>query len=258
MSGSRPSANRDTLIVLPAFNEAATIEGVLAGVRHAVPELDVLVIDDGSRDDTARRARAAGAVVVSHPFNLGYGAALQTGYKHAVRRRYPYIVQMDADGQHDPADARRLVAPLRAGTADVVIGSRFIERSGYRMGMARSIGRFVFQGLLSTCGGPRVTDPTSGFQALALRAFGLCCGELYPSDFPDVDVLLLLHRQGMRIVEIPVVMAPSPAGHVSMHAGARAIYYTYKMLLSVFRSALAPQLALEPPVDTGARHGGER
>jgi glycosyltransferase involved in cell wall biosynthesis len=229
------------VVIIPALNEAARLGSVIDGVRVRVPTLAVLVIDDGSRDETAAVARTHGAHVLSHPFNLGYGAALQTGYKHALRAGYRYLVQMDADGQHDPADVVRLLAPLRAGAADIVIGSRFVEASGYRMGAVRAAGRAFFERLLVACGGPRVSDPTSGFQALGRAAFTFCCADFYPSDFPDVDVLLLLHRRGFRITEIPVTMAPSPPGHVPMHAGLRALYYPYKMLLSTLRSALAPR-----------------
>ena len=229
------------LVIIPALNEGARIGKVIDGVRRAAGAVDVLVVDDGSEDDTAARARAHGAAVVSHPFNLGYGAALQTGYKHAARAGYSCLAQIDADGQHDPADVQRLLAPIQTGSADVVIGSRFAEARGYRMGAARTIGRTFFQRLLVACGGPRIADPTSGFQALGREAFLICCDDFYPSDFPDIDVLLLLHRRGLRIVEIPVTMAPSPPGRVAMHAGLRAVYYPYKMLLSTFRSALAPK-----------------
>jgi len=231
----------DALVIIPAFNEERTIAGVIDRLRAAAADLDVLVVDDGSRDATATRARAAGAAVVSHVFNLGYGAALQTGYKWAARGAWAWVVQMDADGQHDPADVPRLLAPLRAGTADVVIGSRFVTASGYRMGFARSVGRVFFQRVLVAFGGARVADPTSGFQALARRAFAFCCGDFYPSDFPDIDVLLLLHRHGFRITEVPVEMAPSPPARVPMHTPLREVYYTYKMLLSTFRSALMPR-----------------
>ena len=229
------------VVVIPAFNEAARIGAVIDRLRAAGPALDVLVVDDGSSDDTGERAAARGARVLKHPFNLGYGAALQTGYKHAARASYEFLVQMDADGQHDPTDVPRLLAPLRAGTADVVIGSRFVEARGYQMGAARSAGRAFLQRLLVACGGPRVTDPTSGFQALRRTAFTFCCADFYPSDFPDVDVLLLLHRAGFRIAEIPVTMAPSPPGRVPMHNGLRTLYYPYKMLLSTLRSAGAPR-----------------
>ncbi len=230
-------------MVIPALNEAATIERVIDQVRAGAPDLAILVVDDGSRDDTAVRARRHGADVVRHVFNLGYGAALQTGYKWADRHGYAFLVQIDGDGQHDPADVPRLVARLRAGAADVVIGSRFVERTDYHMGATRSVGRVFLQWLLVTCGGPRIADPTSGFQALARPVFRFCCADFYPSDFPDIDVLLLLHRQGFRIAEVPVRMAPNPPSHIPMHAGLRAVYYGYKMLLSTFRSVMTPPRA---------------
>ena len=232
---------RNALLIIPALNESATIAKVVGRARAAVPGIDVVVVDDGSCDDTARQARGAGARVLSHPFNLGYGAALQTGYKLADREGHRFVVQMDADGQHDPADIPRLIAPLAAGEAEVVIGSRFVEPTGYRMGVTRGIGRHFFRRLLLLCGGPAVADPTSGFQVLARPAFRYCCADFYPSDFPDIDVLLLLHRQGFRVREVPVRMAPSPPTRVAMHSGLRDVYYTYKMLLSTFRSMLAPE-----------------
>lgn len=233
-----------SLLIIPAFNEARSIASVVDRVRAAGLELDVLVVNDGSRDDTAALARAHGALVVSHPFNLGYGAALQTGYKFALRNGYAHVVQMDADGQHDPAYIPKLLEPVRAGTADVVIGSRFVEASGYEMGGARSFGRVFLQRLLVWCGGPRIYDPTSGMQALSQPVFHFCCSDFYPFDFPDIDVLLLLHRHGFRIAEVPVTMAPSPPMRKPMHAGLRALYYPYKMLLSTFRSWLTPRTKL--------------
>ena len=233
--------DRQGLVIIPALNESRTIGSVIERVHAADPELDVLVVDDGSRDDTAARARRHGAHVTTHIFNLGYGSAVQTGYKYAAARGYAYVAQMDGDGQHDPAELPSLLAPLRSHTADVVIGSRFIASTGYEMQLGRSLGRVFFQRLLVACGGPRVADPTSGFQALARPVFQFCCGDFFPVDFPDVDVLLTLHRQGFRIVEVPVHMAANPPGHVSMHAGLQALYYPYKMLLATFRAALAPR-----------------
>jgi|SoiMethySBSTD1v2_1073268.scaffolds.fasta_scaffold30085_2 glycosyltransferase involved in cell wall biosynthesis len=232
---------RGSLLVIPALNEARSIAQVIRGVRDSGAEVDVLVIDDGSRDDTARIARESGAAVVSHPFNLGYGAALQTGYKYAVRAGYATVVQMDADGQHDPADIPRLLAPVCGGEADLVIGSRFVQASDYEMGSVRSGARRFFTFLLVLLGGPRVADPTSGLQALSRPVFRFCCSDFYPTDFPDIDVLLLLHRQGFRIHEVPVRMRPSPPERRTMHAGLRALYYPYKMLLSTFRSWLTPR-----------------
>jgi glycosyltransferase involved in cell wall biosynthesis len=248
VSPHRPRA--EALVIIPAYNEERHIGEVVRGVRAVLPDADVLVIDDGSRDRTGALARAAGARVVSHVFNLGYGAALQTGYKRADRDHYAYVVQLDADGQHRPAELPRLLEPLRQGLADVVIGSRFVEASAYRMGAARTLGRKVLGRLLVGLGGPHVADPTSGLQALARPAFRLCCAEFYPTDFPDIDVLLLLHRQGLRIAEVPVEMAPSPPGKKALHGGLRDVYYMYKMLLSTFRSRLGPRV--RPVLDPAA------
>src|SRR5690349_12092381 len=123
--GPPPPASSGTLIAIPAFDEATRVACVVARARAAMPGAEVVVVDDGSRDHTSARAREAGALTVRHPFNLGYGAALQTAYKYAVRRGYRRLVQLDADGQHDPADMPRLLAPLERGEADVAIGSRF-------------------------------------------------------------------------------------------------------------------------------------
>jgi len=237
---TQKSDRSDALIVIPALNEAATIGWVLDRAASHAPQFDLLVVDDGSSDDTAARARQAGATVVSHPFNLGYGAALQTGYKWAERHGYEYLVQMDADGQHDPAIAPAMAEVLRRDEADVVIGSRFIKPSGYDMGLPRTAGRLFFHRLLRLLGGPPILDPTSGLQAFCRAAFTYCCRDFYPTDFPDADVLLLLHRRGFRIKEVPARMHPSRAAKPSMHGGLRAVYYTYKMLLSTFRNALGP------------------
>src|SRR5262249_12672670 len=150
---STAGSARDTVLILPAYNEATRLGRVLAGVRHSAPDLAVLVIDDGSHDGTAAVAREHGVEVVSHPCNLRYGAALQTVYKGGGGAGSRYLEQMAADGKHDPADVVRLLAPLRADAADVVIGSRFVEASGYRMSAARTAGREFFQRLLVACGG---------------------------------------------------------------------------------------------------------
>jgi glycosyltransferase involved in cell wall biosynthesis len=206
---------------------------VLDGVARVRAALDVVVIDDGSSDETAAIAREHGAVVLRHPINLGYGAALQTGYKYALRRGATRVAQMDADGQHDPGDLPRLLAPLERGEADLVIGSRFAGAGTYEMGWLRSVGRALFRSIAGLAG-LRVTDPTSGFQALGARVLELYASELvFPSDFPDVDVLLSAHRRGIRIAECPVRMHPS-ARESTLHAGWRPFYYVYKMLLSLW------------------------
>ncbi len=226
-----------TLVVIPAFNEARAIGKVLAGIRGTDPRLAVLIVDDGSSDDTAGVARGAGARVVRLPFNLGYGCALQTGYKYALREGYDRVVQLDGDGQHEPADIPRLLAVLESGEADVAIGSRFLGDTLYTAGVARRTGMRVFQLLAFLLTGFRFTDVTSGFQALDRHVVEFFAAERYPVDYPDADVLVMLARAGFRVTEVPVRMYPK-AGGASMHAGLRPVYYVFKMLLSMLLTPL--------------------
>jgi glycosyltransferase involved in cell wall biosynthesis len=227
----------EVTVVVPALDEGPRIGSVVAAIATALPGARIVVVDDGSQDDTAARAREQGAAVLSHASNLGYGAALQTGYRFALRNGYRWVVQLDADGQHPAHEAGRLLEPVLDGRADVAIGSRFVAPSGYAMSRTRTVGRKLLTGLLRLAGGPEILDPTSGYQALSRRAFSVCCEDFFPSDFPDIDVLLTLHRSGLSIVEIPVVMKSSPPGRRAMHSGATVLYYAYKMSLALFRSS---------------------
>ncbi len=223
------------IIVVPAYNEQAHLEGLLRSLAAAEPSAEILVVDDGSHDATAQIAAEAGARVLRHPFNLGYGAALQTGYKYALSVGADVLIQMDADGQHDPAQISQLVAPLLAGACDLVIGSRFLESSGYAMGRTRNLGRQVFR-LLGRIAGIQVTDPTSGFQALNRKTLELYSEEFFPHDYPDVDVLVMAARRGIRIQECAVRMNESPRDS-TLHGGVRAVYYVYKMVLSLWAAS---------------------
>jgi len=226
-----------TLILVPALNESARLPAVLEQIRRVQPEADILVVDDGSTDDTAKRACETGAYVARHPFNLGYGAALQTGYQFAIARDYGWIVQMDGDGQHDPLFLESVMEPLRAGVADVVIGSRFLDDQSYRPPLERRIGSWLFGRLASVIIGKRITDPTSGYWALNRKAVSLCAGTSFPHDYPDADVLIGLHHAGVSITEVPVRMYAPEKGK-SMHRGLKPIYYVFKMLLSIFVAML--------------------
>ncbi len=231
------STHLRTVVVIPAFNEAAGVGRVLDVIRAVDPELPVVVVDDGSTDGTAAVACRAGARVVRLPFNLGYGSALQTGYKYALREGYDGVVQLDGDGQHEPADIPPLLGVLERGDADVVIGSRFLGEATYRPGGARRIGMRVFRLFAFVLTGVRFTDVTSGFQALDRRALRFFAAERYPADYPDADVLVMLTRAGFRVAEAPVRMYAKPDAR-SMHAGLRPVYYIFKMLLSMLLTVL--------------------
>jgi glycosyltransferase involved in cell wall biosynthesis len=226
----------DLLIVIPAYNEQGRVGEVVCDVRSVLPGVDVLVVDDGSGDDTAVEARNAGAHVIRLPLNAGYGAALQTGYKFGVRAGYGKIGQIDADGQHQAAYLLPMLQMLEQQDADVIVGSRFLAGGGYRPPLARGIGIKLFARLASLITHEQVSDPTSGFQMMRRRVASFFCSDVYPTDYPDADVLILLHRTGYRVREIPVQMRPSEGG--SMHSFHSSPYYLYKMLLSIFVTLL--------------------
>jgi glycosyltransferase involved in cell wall biosynthesis len=234
MAGNEARSPR-VLLVIPAFNEAPRLPALLAKISALQLGLEIAVVDDGSRDETATVAARAGATVLRHPFNLGYGAGLQTGYKYALASGVDFVVQMDADGQHDARDIARLLEPLSRGECDLVIGSRFLAPTGYQMGVTRSLGRRFFSGLAGAFG-IRVTDPTSGFQALDRRVLELYAGDAFPSDYPDVDVLVTAHRHGLEVREISVEMHASERKS-TLHGGLRSIWYVYKMMLAVWAAS---------------------
>jgi len=182
-----------TLIVMPAHNEVQTIGAVLARLRAVVPDADILVINDASTDETAKVAEQAGATVLNLPINLGYGGAVQTGFKYASRKGYEAVVLMDADGQHDPECVPDLLTALQE--ADFVLGSRFLGDCRYKVPLSRRIGMWLFGTLVRLVTQLPITDPTSGFQALRREVVVFLADEHYPVDFPDADVLILLHHR---------------------------------------------------------------
>jgi glycosyltransferase involved in cell wall biosynthesis len=218
------------LVIVPAHNEEESLPGTLAELRAAAPGLGVLVVDDGSFDGTSRAARTAGVEVVRHPVNLGVGGALQTGFRWAVENGYDIGVQLDADGQHDPAYLETLLAPVREGRCDVSIGSRFVEASGYRAPFNRRLGMMLFQAVVKLAIGKRITDTTSGFRAYARPVMQVCQHD-FPKDFPDAPLLIGLARRGFRLDEVPVKMRERQAGQ-SFYTLGKQMYYPYKNLLA--------------------------
>jgi glycosyltransferase involved in cell wall biosynthesis len=223
------------IAIVPAYNESATVARVVGEIHAQTPGFDAVVIDDGSTDDTAQAARAAGAAVVRHPFNLGIGGAMQSGYQYALEHGYDLAVQVDGDGQHDPREIARLLDHLYANPElDMVTGSRFLVRTadGYRSSRSRRLGIRVFARVLSAIMGQPVSDPTSGFRLTTRRGIELFARD-YPHDYPEVEAVLMIHAHRLRSAEIPVSMRPR-AGGVSSIDKRQSVYYMLKVLLAVF------------------------
>ncbi|HTM58567.1 MAG TPA: glycosyltransferase family 2 protein [Candidatus Udaeobacter sp.] len=231
VSGLTAAAPR-ILVVMPAHNEAESIGRTLAAIREHLPGAEAVVVNDFSSDATSEVARRSGAHVVDLPWNLGYGGAVQTGFKFALSRGFEYVIQMDADGQHDPASARALLEPVLAGTTDVAIGSRFLGRAEYPIPGLRRAGMRVFSAIVTFVTRRHFSDPTSGFQAMNHRAMTFFARDNYPTDFPDADTIILLSLAGFRVSEVPVTMRARTAG-TSMHSNLSAFYYVSKMTLSI-------------------------
>ena len=235
-----PNNPMKILIIIPSYNEEATVGAVIDEVRKFVPEATVLVVDDGSKDSTSNKAFEKGVKAVRHPFNMGIGAAMQTGYKYALRNGYDIAVQIDADGQHPANQIRDLIAPLlkldsrskdcprengkpvdlTGGTpvlhcgndkmgqyaADMVVGSRFLGAGDYKPSMARAAGIAIFSKVVSFIIKEKLTDTTSGFRAVNRNVIEFL-SRAYPDDYPEVEALVLLHKKGFAIMEVPVIMS---------------------------------------------------
>jgi glycosyltransferase involved in cell wall biosynthesis len=221
-----------TLIIIPALNEADSIAYVIGLIRQHVPWADIAVIDDGSSDDTAAIARTHGAIVLSQPYNVGIGTAVQTGFMYAARHGYEVAVQNDGDGQHNPAEIPLLIERLRASGADLVIGSRYIEDRGYVTPWTRRIGIIILAKFISLLMRQTFTDPTSGFRASSRRAIELCA-HTYPFDYPEPEAIVLLRRAGLDVIEMPVTMNPRYGGKSSI-TPFRSAYYMVKVMLAIF------------------------
>ena len=228
--------------IVPARNEEGSIQGVVDELRAFDPELEVVVVDDASADRTAELAAAAGATVVRLPFNLGIGGAVQTGFRFALDNDFDVAVRVDGDGQHDPKELPVLLDPLLAGDADIVVGSRFAGAPGYPVPVFLRIGTRLFARLVSLLVRQRVTDTTSGFQAVNRRAILLFASD-YPHDYPEVEATVMVVKHQLRLKEVPVAMRERTSGRSSITA-LRSVYYMVKVTLalvvSVFRRYAVP------------------
>lgn len=225
-----------TLVIIPALNEEGNIVRVIANAGQ-LENADVLVIDDGSHDRTALRARKAGAYVLHLPFNLGIGGAVQAGLKFADEMGYADAIRIDGDGQHDMEEARKLLRVVRQGLADVAVGSRFLPgQHTYRPPLGRAMGIRWFAAMVSLITRQSAYDTTSGMQAMNRRAIRLFA-RYYPQDYPEVEARILMHKAGLRVRELAVRMQVRTAGASSI-TSLRSVYYLFKVSLATLIAAL--------------------
>ena len=232
---------KELLVIMPAYNEEACIGGFLEQLE--APEIsgiaDILVINDGSSDGTGRVVREHGHTTITHVYNMGYGAALLSGYRYAVRRGYRYVIQIDADGQHDPCNVLSLYERLQSsdreeGGPDIVLGSRFLEGGkSFPISWLKKVAIGAFRKLIRLTTGKTITDPTTGLQGLSSRAIQYYSGYSHFDDmYPDANMLLQMILLGYQVEEIPAVMHARETG-TGMHSGLRPVIYMAHMLFSI-------------------------
>jgi len=226
------------IVILPAFNEAESIGGVIREVREAVPGCPVVVINDGSVDQTARVAAEAGATVLDMACNVGVGGAVQAGFRYAFEQGFDYAVRCDGDGQHPPSEIPRLVEGMRETGADLVIGSRFLQDEGYTSTPFRQFAVTGLGWLLSAICRRKVTDPTSGFQMLN-RTLLYFFSRSYPVDYPEPEALALMRRQGYDYAEVPARFRGRMAGQSTI-SGWGTAYYAMKVSLALLVDRARP------------------
>jgi hypothetical protein len=229
------------LIVVPAYNEGESLGELLREIKTCVPGGEVVVVNDGSRDNTGPVAQKNRATLLDLPINLGIGGAVQSGFQYGWRRGCEVCIQVDGDGQHNPADIPALLEPLQNGQADCVVGSRFFgKQGGYQSTFSRRLGIGLLSRLLWLLSGKRILDVTSGFRAMNRRAFGLLAVS-YPDDYPETESLLSLLLAGCRVVEVPVTMRDRQGGRSSIF-GFRTLVYMVKVSLALIIAKLRWQL----------------
>jgi glycosyltransferase involved in cell wall biosynthesis len=219
------------LIIIPAFNEEATLRDVVEGIRRSLPQADILVVNDGSTDATETVAKSEGVLLLNHPYNMGIGATMQTGFLYALNAGYDLVAQIDGDGQHNAEFLPSLIKPIVEKKCNLVIGSRYLSDGGFKSSLPRRLGMRFFSGLVRLFTGKKVTDPTSGFRALDRKVIELFSEE-YPSDYPEVEALISAHKQGLAFQEVETTMRHRQGGTSSIGI-LSALYYMVKVSLSI-------------------------
>ena len=224
-------SEKKPLIIIPAYKEAENIEKLVDNIIQNYPQYDYVIINDGSKDETAAICKKRGYCFLDLPINLGIGGAVQTGYKYAERNGYEIAIQIDGDGQHDVSQLDKVIEPLVSGEADIAIGSRFIEKEGFQSSSIRRFGIRFLSGLIRLCTGKKVLDVTSGYRAVN-RRFIEIYADNYPSDYPEPEAIVAAVMHKGRIQEIPVVMQERQGGTSSIHAW-KSVYYMIKVTLAI-------------------------
>ncbi len=225
-------SNKKILVTVPAYNESKSIAGVVDNIRKSGVVCDVLVINDGSTDQTALASLRIGSLTASLPFNLGIGGAVQTGFQYAEQKDYDVAIQFDGDGQHDAQFLSTLIDPILNDQADMVIGSRFLPPFlGYQSSIIRRVGINFFSWLISFLTGIKITDPTSGFRACNRKVIKVFA-ENYPLDFPEPEAIVVAKKHNIRIVEVPVCMKERLFGRSSIRY-LKTFYYMVKVTFAI-------------------------
>lgn len=246
-----------TLIIVPVHNEEKHLAVFLPQLKHECQKIpaDIVAINDASTDRSPEILREQGITVLSHSTQMGYGVTIQTGYKYALRNEYDHVIQVDGDGQHDPRCIHSILAELRQGAADIVIGSRFLPKDRipfppfsplYYGTPMRRVGIYIFRAILACLCFRRVTDPTSGFIGFNRRVLFFLCGKSFPFDYPDADMIVTFLKNGFVLKEIPVYMYHNQKEN-SLHRGCRPIWYVIKVFISIFIAFLrSKEISAEP------------
>ena len=227
-----------TLVVIPTYNEEGRIGQVIDEIKSTLPLCKVAAINDYSRDDSEAEAKAHGAIVINHPYNMGYSAALLTGLGYALNKGYEYVVFFDGDGQHIAAEVKELYKQMASQDADMIIGSRFLKPSDYHHGAFKTMGTKLFSTLIKLFTKKKVTDPTSGFQLLNRKAIACYLEIAGYLDYPDANLIVAMIKKGIKLSEVAVKMRSREDGE-SMHGGIwKPISYMVLVVYSVLLAAL--------------------
>lgn len=220
-----------TLVIIPAYNEAENIVHTVESLKAACPEVDYIIVNDCSSDATEQVCESHGFAYLSLPINLGIGGGMQTGYRYAAEHDYDIAIQMDGDGQHNAEYIRDLIAPIERGEAELVIGSRFINKEGFQTSGMRRAGIGVLNTVLRIFGRVRITDATSGFRAASKGVIAFFA-QNYAQDYPEPESIIAVNANGFRVKEVPVVMNERTAG-VSSISPWKSVYYMIKVTLAI-------------------------